>query len=81
MRFQKAWFRRARGFDGPTDQPVPPPVRQDRGVDMYALGINAIAAVKIGHLADCHVDMIRFVPRRVVDKRDVGLLGGGGLRR
>lgn len=44
VRFQKAWFRRARGFDGPTDQPVPPPVRQDRGVDMYALGINAIAA-------------------------------------
>lgn len=46
---------------------------------MYVFGINVIVVVKIGYFVDCYVDMICFVLCWVVDKCDVGFLGGGGL--
>src|SRR5215208_2632839 len=74
--FQKVWFGGPRGLNFPTYEPVPPPIRQDGRVDVDALGVNAVFFVKRRHLADCALDIVRFVPRRIVEERDIGLLGG-----
>jgi hypothetical protein len=45
-----------------------------------ALGVNAILFVKCRHLADGALDIIGFVPRRIVKERDrAGVQGNSGL--
>src|SRR4051794_2831577 len=81
MRLQKAWFSRRRGLKVPTYEPVLPTSRQDGRLDVDALGVNPVFFMKRRHLADGALDMIRFLPRRIVKERDVGFLGGGSFWR
>jgi hypothetical protein len=46
-----------------------------------AFSVDTVRVVKRGQLADGTVDTVRFLPICIVEKRDVGLNGGGGFRR